>query len=229
MATGSRVLSAWGAHSLLLPSPPSLRCTRKAAFPSPAQAPGRAGPPGRRSPPPSLLTSPKAYSCGVRGESSPVPISGSWVSGVLPSHGLAVVLSGAGLRFGRCGSAWLSTPCCPQNPACRQPPSQPGPILSQQLRLENRNPFGKGLALGTKSPSWCRARRGALGTAQWQQYSLRSATHSRLGSTPGRSITYSGSCVRSAPRNQRPGPGPCSRPRSTRHRSRHPSPLPPRP
>lgn len=164
MATGSRVPSAWGAHSLLLPSPPSLCCTHKAAFPGPAPAPRRAGPTGHHSPPLSLPNSPKAHSCRAGGRSSPVPIGGSWASWVLPSHGLAALLLGTGLQFGRCSSAWPSrpsTPCCPQNPARGQPPSQPGPVQSQQSRLQNRDPFGKGLALGTKSLSQRRAGQGA--------------------------------------------------------------------
>lgn len=67
-------------------------------------------------------------------------------------------------QFGCCGSARpsrMSMPYCLQNPACRQLPSQLGPIQSQQPRLENRNPFGKGLALGTKSLSWHQAGQGA--------------------------------------------------------------------
>lgn len=50
----------------------------------------------------------------------------------------------------------MSMSCCAQNSAQEQPPSQPGPIQSQQLKLENRKSFGKGLAFGTKLPSWCR-------------------------------------------------------------------------
>lgn len=230
MATGSRVPSAWGAHSLLLPSPPSLCCTRKAAFPGRTLVPGQAGPPGHRSPPSSLPTCPQSLQLrGWGARAAPSPSVAPGPVGSCQATAPLLCSWTRGCDFGRCGGAWLSrtsTPCCPQNPAHKQPLSQPGPIQSLQLRLENRNPFGKGLALGTKSPSWHRAGREPLGTARWQQHSLRSATRGRLSSAPGPSVTYSGSCVRSAPRSQHPGPAPCSRPRSMRRRSRRPSLLP---
>lgn len=149
MATGSRVLSAWGAHSLLLllPSPPSLHCTLKAAFPGP----------GASGTPRPLLSSaiipfviiPQRPG-GEQEQLHPPGPAGSCQSMALLlcswGHGWICVLLQQPSR--------MSTPCCTPNPACEQPPSQPGPIQSQQLKLENRKPSGKGLASGTKSPSW---------------------------------------------------------------------------